>query len=46
MARTTFSELCYTVVAKPGDNERLAGMRAEALEEIRLCELRHGDAIS
>jgi transcriptional regulator with XRE-family HTH domain len=34
------------VVAKPGAVERLAGLRAERLEEIRLYELRHGEAIS
>lgn len=46
MARTKFSELRNTVVAKPGAAERLAGLRAETLEEIRLYELRHGQAIS
>jgi DNA-binding XRE family transcriptional regulator len=46
MARTRFSELRDTVVAKPGAVERLAGLRAETLEEIRLYELRHGEAIS
>jgi DNA-binding XRE family transcriptional regulator len=46
MARTKFSELRDTVVAKPGAVERLAGLRAETLEEIRLYELRHGEAIS
>ncbi len=34
------------MVAKPGAPERLADLRAETLEEIRLYELRHGDAIS
>ncbi len=46
MARTRFSELQDAVVAKPGASERLAGLRAETLEEIRLFELRHGEAIS
>jgi transcriptional regulator with XRE-family HTH domain len=34
------------VVAKPGAVERLASLRAETLEEIRLYELRHGEAVS
>jgi hypothetical protein len=34
------------VLAQPGAPERLAGLRAETLEEIRLYELRHGEAIS
>jgi hypothetical protein len=46
MARAKFSELRDAVVAKPGAAERLAGLRAETLEEIRLYELRHGEAIS
>ena len=46
MARTKFSELRDAVVAKPGAVERLAGLRADTLEEIRLYELRHGEAIS
>lgn len=46
MARTKFAELRDTVVAKPGAVERLAGLRTETLEEIRLYELRHGEAIS
>lgn len=46
MARTKFSELRNTVVAEPGAVERLAGLRAETLGEIRLYELRHGEAIS
>lgn len=46
MARTKFSGLRDTVVAKPGAVERLAGLRAETLEEIRLYELRHAEAIS
>jgi DNA-binding XRE family transcriptional regulator len=46
MARTKFSELRDAVVAKSGASERLAGLRAETLEEIRLYELRHGEAIS
>jgi DNA-binding Xre family transcriptional regulator len=46
MARTRFSELRERVVAKPGAGERLAALRVETLEEIRLYELRHGEAIS
>jgi DNA-binding XRE family transcriptional regulator len=46
MARTKFSELRDTVVAEHGAPERLADLRAETLEEIRLYELRHGEAIS
>ena len=46
MARTEFSQLRDAVVAKPGAAERLAFRRAETLEEIRLYELRHGEAIS
>lgn len=46
MARTKFSELRAAVVATPGAVDRLAGLRAETLEEIRLYELRHGEAIS
>ena len=46
LARTKFSELHGAVVAKPGATERLAALRVETLEEIRLYELRHGEAIS
>ena len=46
MARTTFSELRKAVVSKPGAAERLAALRAGTIEEIRLYELRHGEAIS
>ena len=46
MARTKFSNLSDSVVAKPGATERLAALRVETLEEIRLYELRHGEAIS
>lgn len=46
MARTKFSDLRDQVVAKPGATERLAALRVETLEEIRLYELRHGEAIS
>ncbi len=46
MARTKFSELSDKVVAKPGAPERMAVLRAGTLEEIRLFELRHGEAIS
>lgn len=46
MARTKFSELGDTVVAKPDAPERLADLRAETIEEIRQYEVRHGEAIS
>jgi DNA-binding XRE family transcriptional regulator len=46
MARTKFSELRKQVDARPGSAERLAAKRAETLEEIRLYELRHREAIS
>jgi len=46
MARTKFSELREQVVAQPGAPERLAARRDETLEEIRLYELRHREAIS
>ena len=46
MARTKFSELRDQVDAKPGAAERMAALRADTLEEIRLYELRHGEAIS
>ena len=40
-----FFELRDAAVAKLGAPERLARLRAETLEEIRLFELRHGEAI-
>jgi len=46
MARTKFSELRDEAVARPGATERLAELRRDTLEEIRLYELRHGEAIS
>jgi DNA-binding transcriptional regulator YiaG len=46
MARTKFSELRKDVVARPGAKERLATKRAATLEEIRLYELRHAEAVS
>jgi DNA-binding XRE family transcriptional regulator len=46
MARTKFSELREQVLARPGAEERLAALRDETVEEIRLYELRHGEAIS
>ena len=46
MARTKFSELRDAVVAKHGAAERLARLRAETMEEIRLYELCHDEAIS
>ena len=44
MARTKFSELRDAAVAKPCAAERLARLRAETMEEIRLYELCHGEA--
>ena len=46
MARTKFSELRNQVIERPGATERLASLRVETFEEIRLYELRHGEAIS
>ena len=46
MARTKLSELRDAAVAKPGAADRLAGLRAEKLEEVRLYELRHAEAVS
>ena len=46
MARTKFSELRKDVEARPGAKQRLAAKRAETLEEIRLFELRHAEAVS
>ena len=46
MARTKFSELRTDVEARPGSKARLARKRAETLEEIRLYELRHAEAVS
>ena len=46
MARKKFSDLRDEVIARPGAADRLAELRKETLEEIRLYELRHGEAIS
>lgn len=46
MPRTKFSELRDQLMAEPGVVEKLAVARRETLEEIRLFELRHGEAIS
>jgi DNA-binding Xre family transcriptional regulator len=46
MARTKFSELRNQVDARPGAKERLVAKRAETLDEIRLYELRHAEAVS
>ena len=46
MARTKFSELRKEVEARPGAKDRIAEKRAETLEEIRLYELRHEEALS
>lgn len=41
-----FSELRDQVMARPGAPERLARARAQTLEEMRLFELRHAEAVS
>jgi len=46
MTRTKFSELRKKVETHPGAVARLAELRAETLEEIRLYELRHAEAVS
>jgi DNA-binding transcriptional regulator YiaG len=46
MARTNFDNLRRAVEARPGAKQRLAAARAETLEEMRLYELRHAEAIS
>jgi hypothetical protein len=46
MARSKFSELREEVLTRPGAAERIAAARAETLEEIRLYELRHREAVS
>ena len=46
MARTKFSTLRDDVAAKPGASERLVVLREETLDEIRLYELRHREAVS
>lgn len=44
--RTKFSELRERLGAKPGVTEMLAAAREATLEEIRLYELRHREAVS
>jgi DNA-binding Xre family transcriptional regulator len=46
MARKNFNELRAQVEARPGAAGRLAELRAETLDEIRLYELRHAEAVS
>jgi hypothetical protein len=46
MGRTEFSELRKEVEARPGARERLAASRSETLEEMRLEELLHAQAVS
>jgi DNA-binding XRE family transcriptional regulator len=46
MARTRFADLRADVLAQPGAPARLAAMRGEALDELRLFEIRHGLAVS
>ena len=46
MPRTKFSELRDQLIAEPGATEKLADARRETLDEIRIFELRHGEAIS
>ena len=44
--RTKFSELRDEVLGRPGVADRLAEARVATLEEIRLFELRHNEAVS
>lgn len=46
MARTKFSDLRKEATDRPGAQERLAVKRAETLDEIRLFQLRHSEAVS
>ncbi len=46
MPRTRFSDLRAEVLAQPGASEQLAELRARTIEEIRLFELRRGEAVS
>ena len=46
MARTKFADLRKEVDGRPGASERLAAKRVETLEELRLYELRHAEAVS
>ena len=46
MPRRNFRELHDEVMARPGAAERMAKLREETLEEIRLYELRHAEALS
>ncbi len=46
MPRTKFSELREQLMAEPDAAEKLADARREILEEIRLFELRQGEAIT
>jgi DNA-binding Xre family transcriptional regulator len=46
MARTKFSDLRNEVAEHPGAQGRLAAKRASTLEEIRLYQLRHAEAVS
>lgn len=41
-----FSEIHHQVLARPGAADRLAQARITTLEEIRLYELRHAEAVS
>lgn len=43
---TKFSKLRGELDATPGAKAKLAGAREQTLEEIRLYELRHGEAVS
>ena len=44
--RTKWSTLRDELLAKPGAKEAIASARAQSLEEIRLYELRHAEAVS
>jgi DNA-binding Xre family transcriptional regulator len=43
---TKFTELRNEVLARPGTADALTGARAATLDEIRLFELRHSEAVS
>jgi DNA-binding Xre family transcriptional regulator len=46
MNRVKLATLADQVRARPGAEERLAAKRVETLEEIRLYEIRHTEAVS
>lgn len=46
MPRTKFSTLRDEIAAREGAADRIAALRVEALDELRLFELRHREAVS